>query len=117
MRNAMRQLMQSKKSAVTTDDLLEAVADSRRRDLLRHLHENEVDVIGVDQLADELRASDGQRSFSDDLERICIQLRHAHLPKLADTGALAFDSRTGTVRCCRDERVEKLLLFVAAELE
>ncbi|WP_415380425.1 ArsR family transcriptional regulator [Halosimplex sp. TS25] len=110
--------MQSKTSAVTTDALLEAVADPRRRELLEHLHEKDVDAIGVDQLADELCARpDCATAFSSDRERVSVQLQHVHLPKLADTGVLAFDARTGTVRYCRDERVEKLLAFVVAELE
>ncbi|WP_436926968.1 DUF7344 domain-containing protein [Halosimplex amylolyticum] len=110
--------MQSNTAAVTTDDLLEAVADQRRRELLEHLHGNHVEVIGVDQLADELYARpDGASAFASDREGVAVRLQHVHLPKLADIGALAFDPRSGTVRYCRDERVGKLLSFVADELE
>jgi hypothetical protein len=106
--------MQSESSAVTTEDLLEAVADPRRRDLLEHLRGREGGAVTVDRLADELC---GRGAFHDDPDRLRVRLQHVHLPKLAATGVLSFDGRSGTARYCGDERVAKLLAFVDAELE
>ncbi|WP_436908949.1 ArsR/SmtB family transcription factor [Halosimplex marinum] len=106
--------MQTDSAVTTTEELLTAVADPKRRKILRYLRDTDEEVISVEELTDAL-ADDCDTAAGRDQFRISSQ--HVHLPKLADAGILAFDPRSGTVRYAGNERVAKLLRFVTEELE
>lgn len=82
------------------DTLLELVADSRRRAILRHLDESEPGVpVETDALVDRLLATEDDASDSEGCRRrLAIELHHHHLPKLADAGLVAYDPDAGVVR-------------------
>jgi predicted transcriptional regulator len=103
--------MQTDSAVTTTEEVLTAVADPRRRELLRYLRDIDSDVVSVAELATELANGPGDR------DRLGVRLRHAHLPKLADVGVLTFDPRSSTVRYTGNEQVASLLEFVETELE
>lgn len=74
----------------SVSDCFEAVADPRRRSVLADLADGES--AAVEDLAE--RAA---RRFGLDAERVGTALRHVHLPKLADLGAVAYDREPGRV--------------------
>lgn len=89
-----------------------ALADPHRRAVLRYLADNESPV-AVAELADHLtiEREDGDRDAEHSSSRIAewgdallgtrrrvqISLRHVHIPKLADAGAVDFDIDANTV--------------------
>ncbi|WP_436929521.1 ArsR/SmtB family transcription factor [Halosimplex halobium] len=106
--------MQTDSAVTTTEELLTAVADPKRRKILRYLRDTDEEVISVEELTDALAAD---RSAATDRDQLHISNQHVHLPKLADAGVVAFDPRSGTVRYTGGERVGALLEFVGEELE
>lgn len=76
------------------ENTLRVLADPTRRTLLRLLHEEERNAIGLDELTDRLTRID-DASSAEDVE---ISLYHVHLPKLEDVGLIEYDERTGHVR-------------------
>lgn len=86
--------------ALTTDERLDLLASGERRCLLRYLHEQS-DPVPVAELAAHLSAN------GHDHPR--VRLEHAHLPKLDDTGVVAYDSGRERVDYRSDERLERLL--------
>ena len=105
--------MQTDSAVTTTEELLTALADPRRRELLRYLQDVDGEAVSVTELAAAVTGGGESGEYTD----LHIGLQHVHLPKLADTGVLSFDARSGVVRYTGDERVSKLLEFVATELE
>ncbi|NUB92170.1 ArsR family transcriptional regulator [Haloterrigena sp. SYSU A558-1] len=95
----------------------DALADRRRRAVLRYLDDRDAESVSLPDLADHLvledDADDGGAlaSCGDALfgtrRRVAITLRHSHVPKLADVGAVAFDIDSNTVALT--ERGEQLL--------
>ena len=82
------------------DDALSLLGHHRRRDVLYYLREHE---LATDEtLATELAAAELDCAPDDvtatDREPILIELRHHHLPKLADGRLVEFDRRSGAVR-------------------
>ncbi|WP_135364552.1 DUF7344 domain-containing protein [Halosimplex halophilum] len=106
--------MQTDSAVTTTEELLTAVADPRRRRILRYLRDTDGEAISVEELTDAL--ADGCDTAAE-RDQLRVSAQHVHLPKLADAGIVVFDPRSGTVRYAGDERVAALLEFVAAELE
>ncbi|OIB58905.1 DUF7344 domain-containing protein [Natrialba sp. SSL1] len=103
--------------AATTDAVFDLLSDWRRRAVLRSLDGRKgTDPVPLSDVADHVvLAADGQDTSAlaatgDALlgtrKRIHISLRHTHVPKLADAGALEFDPETNTVALC--ETGEKL---------
>lgn len=82
------------------DELLSAVADRRRRDILYYLATT--DVTDVETLATKLAAADEDAPEGDVppavIEEVEMTLVHTHLPKLVDARAVEFDQRSGAVR-------------------
>ncbi|WP_435174813.1 DUF7344 domain-containing protein [Halorussus sp. AFM4] len=79
------------------EDALGALADERRRDLLRSLLERDGEgPVGVGELAEEI----ADESDAEDVRR---SLRHAHLPRLDGAGIVAYDAREGEVRLAGDQ--------------
>ena len=99
---------------LTTDELLELVADETRRTVLRTLVDREVGRVRVDELASTVVAtagpSVGNRSAS--YETVRTRLHHRHLPRLAAAGVIEYEEERCTVRYYRNERLEALLEFL-----
>ncbi|WP_455448339.1 DUF7344 domain-containing protein [Natrinema thermotolerans] len=76
-------------------DRFAALADARRRTLLRLVHERSPDRIGKDDLAAEFAAvtADTRRHdvSADDQQRALVELHHKLLPRLTDAGLLETD--------------------------
>lgn len=70
-----------------TDDLMEALADYRRRETLRVLWDAD-GAISLPDLADEITRRERASAFDmlSDSESVETALHHVHLPKLADSG-------------------------------
>lgn len=94
------------------DEVLAAIENPRRRDLLYYL--DEFDLSNVEELAEWIatRESDAPPGEVPDetRQRVRIGLTHTHLPKLADVGVIDFDRRSGAIRCQElPSQVETLL--------
>ncbi|WP_247000654.1 DUF7344 domain-containing protein [Halosolutus gelatinilyticus] len=93
-------------SASETGSALDLLANRRRRSVLRLLRDrpNPVSLADLaERVAIEEREADGEISGvqgavpTADLRRVEISLRHAHVPTLADAGAVAFDTDENVV--------------------
>lgn len=109
--------MTTELQATRPKELLSVVSDPRRRSVLRYLSEYDDGEAGVDELAARLRADRDRRGGPAGTNGERITLEHVHLPKLAEAGVVTYDADEGTVRYHHHESVEKLLRFVAEELE
>ncbi|WP_128905533.1 DUF7344 domain-containing protein [Halorubrum amylolyticum] len=107
--------MDSETQTASTETLLRAVADPERRAILRHLHATDGRAVGIDDLAAALE-SRGRPTDSGN-GRASIELRHTHLPTLADADLIEYDRGRGSVAYRGDDRVEDLLEFVSERLE
>jgi len=68
------------------DAAIDALADHRRRAVLRHVASND-GAMDLDALATRIAAESGA-----DRDAAAIELHHSHLPKLDDAGFLAYDA-------------------------
>lgn len=79
---------------VSVDDIFDALADRRRRRLLRCLLDHD-GALNLQAAAGELACADRDapaRDLSDDeIERVYASLHHVHVPRLEDAGLLAHD--------------------------
>lgn len=75
------------------DRLFEVLADERRRRVLYYLRGSDDPPASVDALAERIADADGLPA-----ERVATSLHHTHLPKLDESGVVAFDPRSGAVR-------------------
>lgn len=84
--------------------LFEVLTDHRRRYVLYYLDETDNEVVSLDELTEQLcyweREWDDQmdKPRSKHEEDIRIDLHHAHLPQMADSGVIEYDARSETVR-------------------
>ena len=101
-------------SDVSTGEALRLVADKRRRTVLQELSGNDTTPVTVDQLVADLA---GGEDPVEDRRPIALELRHSHLPRLADAGVIEYDASADTVRYHPHEGVERLLRFVSSTLE
>lgn len=105
--------------SISTESLLEVVADPRRRMVLHRLQETDETAVDIEELTETIVTDGGRtagRSLSDE-SRALTELRHIHLPKLAEAGLIEYDQRSGAVRYCSNDRVERTLEFVSTHLE
>lgn len=109
--------MDTEQQGVTTDELLEVVADPRRRLVLRYLCDNGEQPVTVGELATHLAAEAGGTDGPEDTRPKRIPLEHVHLPKLDAAGLVDFDGRTVSLRTGPRERTRQLLQFIDEELE
>ncbi|WP_224332604.1 DUF7344 domain-containing protein [Haloprofundus halobius] len=82
------------------DEAFEALSNRRRRDVLYYLHQVNGEEVDVYDIADTMTAweVDCRESVEPDHFRsLLVSLRHVHLPKLDDIGALSYDEQEGTV--------------------
>lgn len=89
---------------ISTDELLNVLANRDSRRTLDYLRTKADDTMQVHQLARELK-TDEARS----VEQLATRLHHAILPKLEDVGAIDHDPRTNTVRYTGHTELEALL--------
>ncbi|WP_135821007.1 DUF7344 domain-containing protein [Halostella litorea] len=90
---------------VPLDDVFEALADERRRLILRRLREGDPPV-STGRLAREL-ADDGEAAGSK--RELETGLHHRDLPKLDDAGVVTYDPESKLVVDCRVEATEPYL--------
>ncbi|GAA0522421.1 DUF7344 domain-containing protein [Halorubrum aquaticum] len=107
--------MQSNTQAVSTETLLRVVADPKRRAILRHLNRTDSRAVDVDALTAALESHGRPIDAEDD--RTAIELRHTHLPMLADADVIEYDRGRDYVAYRGDDRTEALLTFVSERLE
>lgn len=80
-----------------------ALAEPRRREILRYFVSRGVETASYDELLETLLASDGPAA---DRSMAEIQLRHVDLPKLEGCDLIEQDERSETVRYLGDSLVE-----------
>lgn len=80
-----------------TDDLLDVLSDPIRRNVLTYPHDEDSDVVELAELADWVLAQD-TNNLDYQQESMEIALHHTHLPKLAASGVIDYDSQSNTVR-------------------
>lgn len=82
-------------------EFFDALADRRRRYILYSLQEADT-AVPAEQLAEEIAAKEQEQSgrglLKELKQEIHTELVHNHLPKLHQTGVIAYDHRTGDVR-------------------
>lgn len=85
--------------AVSLDQIFDMLRNSRRRQVFRIL--TETDRIEIGELAERIAAREldkpRKRLSSQERKRLYVALYQAHLPKLADVGAITYDERRGLV--------------------
>lgn len=111
--------MTTNTQCVSTDTLLEHVANPRRRTILHRLRANGDDAVALDELTETIATDGGtaQVRHAPGDTRAAVELHHTHLPKLADAGLIEYDQGKGTVRYLPNDRLEALLEFVSTRLE
>ena len=95
------------------DTLLLALADKHRRHVLRHFQTSEQRITSLEDLSNAIVERDG---VPEDREQITIDLHHRHLPKLADTELVEYDTRRRIVRY-RDHQLVKRILHLLTDTE
>jgi len=95
------------------DAAFSTLADEHRRDVLRYFSQSGATVASVDDLVDHAVERDGTPRERD---HVRLAFRHATLPRLAESGVVEYDERSGTVRYRADPTIERLLGLVV-ELE
>lgn len=104
---------ESSPSETSLDELHRALADDRRRLVLRHLATAPDDVAVVDDLVDEIVT---RAELPVDRDRVAVGLHHGVLPHLDEAGLVEYDARSRTVRYRETRQVERALdLFGDAE--
>ena len=99
----------SSPSDARQDELHRALADGRRRLVLRQLATTDGDVASVDDLVDEIVT---RADLPVDRERIAVALHHGALPHLDEAGLVEYDARSRTVRYRETPQVERALHLV-----
>lgn len=74
------------------DTMFDALSDRYRRRVLVALLQHNPQEDDDTQVPDDVALDD------EDLEELLIQMRHVHLPKLADSGFIEWDQETNSVR-------------------
>lgn len=100
---------ESSPSETRLDELHRALADDRRRLVLRQLATTDGDVASVDDLVDGVVA---RAELPVDRERVEVGLHHGALPHLDEAGLVEYDARSRTVRYRETPRVERALDLV-----
>jgi hypothetical protein len=95
--------------ARSLDELLGVLADERRRCLLAYLFDRDATAASFEAVTDGVLAElERRQRRRPEREVLAADLRHRHLPRLADAGVLEYDSRSRTVRVYGHERLERL---------
>ncbi len=96
--------MDASSQPIRTDTTFRALGDRRRRRALQHLiaADGTVAVTGV-------AAALARENSDTPRDRLELELRHVHLPKLADAGIVEYEPDRRTVRYVPDPLIETLL--------
>lgn len=95
---------------VSIDELLQALANSHRRIVLRELADRSAEECPVSELeASVVRDVDQSPTAVRTRSEVKIQLRHVHLPTLDDVGLCEYDPGRERVAYVADELAESLL--------
>lgn len=98
-----------------------ALADTRRRHALYYLNEHRAESITLDELARHVKALETEHApdtlVEHEYANVRLELYHNHLPRLADSGIIDYDSRRGDVRFDRSSRGLLILLWVGHLIE
>lgn len=81
---------------LTTDRLLDTLANTHRRRVVRRLFERGASV-PLERLIDDLATAQTDDGTETDREAARIALYHSHLPKLVDDGVVTFDREESVV--------------------
>lgn len=88
--------------SVAPDAVLTAVANERRRVVLRVLDQTDEGAMAfdtlVDRVAERVRTDDGELPADEHRQRVRTTLHHVHLPKLEASGMIVHDTETKQVR-------------------
>jgi hypothetical protein len=100
---------------LSLDTIFDILSHSYRRHVLSYLSQTEDDPTSVADLVTFVATHESETETSvegihDDAVRVA--LHHNHLPKLADTGVIEFDTRSGTVRYCGHPELETCLSVI-----
>lgn len=105
--------------AAPVDDVLNALADRRRRLVLYYLRDE--GTAGIDEVADHVAAAEEDVPVDgvtdEQRARVKTSLVHAHLPQLVDAGLVEYDRRTGVIRYAHPPTLLEKLLGVLGEIE
>ncbi|WP_458191149.1 DUF7344 domain-containing protein [Haladaptatus sp. NG-WS-4] len=94
----------------STTELHDVLRSEDRRRVLHFFLERDKRMATMDELANYLAAPDGGFEAP---ERAKVSLHHAHLPKLADTGVIEYDSQSNRTRYRGHKKLEALLSFAS----
>lgn len=110
--------MTTNTQSVTTETLLELVADPQRRAVLRYLRENG-ERVTLERLTENIETSEDDASIRHPSRGsgVIFDLHHHHLAKLDDAGVVEYDWSDRTVRYRPNDRVEELLEFVSTQVD
>lgn len=91
------------------DAVFDALRDPYRRYLCQYALRTDADAATCEELVDYVLEC-APESVVDDLDRqrVELELRHTHLPKLAAIGMLEYDRRSGAVRVDRETTAKRL---------
>jgi hypothetical protein len=89
------------------DDVFHALADRRRRSVIRYLATETDGTATVREVADHVSSRRDERSAA-----TLVALRHTILPTLAEAGLLQYDPDRGRIRYLPSESAEDLLSVV-----
>ena len=89
------------------DHFYRLLGDWRRRVILYLLSESDTRVHSVSTIASWIADVEGRNDSS--VTDIEIELRHKHLPKLAESGMIEYDARSEVVVYSGNDRIESLL--------
>lgn len=106
--------LDSREEGTEIDALFLALADEHRYHILRYFQWSEEPVASLDELSASLVE---REELPDDRNGISIALHHCHLPRLADTGLVEYDSRSRTVRYWGHPMLERIQRLVSATEE
>ncbi|MFD1647637.1 DUF7344 domain-containing protein [Haloarchaeobius litoreus] len=94
------------------DSMLDALANRYRRRVLVALLDHNPQDDDDPQVPDDVRLED------EGLEQLMIQMRHVHLPKLAESGFIEWDQETNTIRMGPQfEEIRPLLELMANHVD
>ena len=95
---------------LSIDTILELLAHRYRRDLLGYLYDRPERTQTIEELTEHvLERETGMRNEQRSREAVELQLRHIHVPKLAEAGLLEYDDRDQRVRYYGNEPFEQWL--------
>lgn len=97
---------------ISIGSLFKVLADPHRRYTMYYLATMDGETVDLPSLVETLN-----ERVTTSPKRLEINLRHVHLPKLADHNLIEYDERSETIRYRDGERVETVLEFARSEEE